>query len=464
MRPAFDHRIIGTDDLTLSIAPHPVNALVSVPSSPGPPAAVRRRSAATRPGPTRRSGAGRVGPGLTILASAMAACYFLQVSLLARVVPGNLLYFGMYALLLIAGGASIMDGRPRLTNFWALAFVAVSGISSFASRYPTQSLAKWAGLAIVILVVGPVMISRTSIALREVAWRTSLLLVLAIGLASAAWYVLRLPVLGGGAFTGVMSHSMLVGPISGLAVTLCLIRAISGRSRLWLFLGLACVLPCLASGSRMAVAASALAVAWTILASSLAGASTRRRLLASAGACALVLMAVLLGASPLATEEVTQALADKGTADTRSTLWEARLEEFAASPLIGQGIGVGEGEGFEEYGGSIKIEPGSGYLAVLSMTGLAGTVSMASMLFLVLGSLLAVGNPTQRHGFIELSAVGVYLAGHAFAEGWILAVGSPFCFLAWLCIGHANDWAAVHFRQAATGNRVRRLSGSAKVF
>jgi O-antigen ligase len=89
--------------------------------------------------------------------------------------------------------------------------------------------------------------------------------------------------------------------------------------------------------------------------------------------------------------------------------------------------------------GAVNVEPGSSYLAVLSMTGLVGAISFAA----VLGPLLLKFLVSRKNAGLDkdiLCVVGIYLAIHANAEGWVLAIGTPTCFLFWLWLGNVGDF------------------------
>jgi O-antigen ligase len=133
-------------------------------------------------------------------------------------------------------------------------------------------------------------------------------------------------------------------------------------------------------------------------------------------------------------------LAAKGTVNTRQELWKARVKEFKEHPVVGIGIGMAEEEGavWDEEG-KINVEPGSSYLALLSMTGVLGGLGFAILLgwaaFLWQRS-FRVLPPGQASLF---AGIGAFLGVHAIGEGWLLAVGSPLCFIFWLWLGRLVD-------------------------
>lgn len=375
---------------------------------------------------------------LAICVLCMTACYFLQSSVVTFVIPGSYLNLATYVFLCLVSAVLVAVSGLRLVTVWPVLFVACAFVSSLTSNYPSQSVAKCVGLGLVIAVVGPVLRGELAVSIRETAWRSSMTILVAIGTASAVWYLLGLPMLGRGAFSGVMMHSMLVGPISGMASVVCLNRAFYTRSRGWLFLGLLCVFPCLLAASRIAFVALVGAVGCLIFLFSLTASRAGVRMLSTIGMGAATLGIAFAMVPSLAIEQVSQDLLQK-SGNSRAELWSARMREFTLSPVLGFGIGVGEGEGFSVIQGKVVFEPGSTYLAVLSMTGLAGAICIAAIFGFAARRVWAAIQKHQNIRLTELAGIGVYLALHGLAEGWLLAVGSPLCLLAWLCFGRAYD-------------------------
>jgi O-antigen ligase len=138
-------------------------------------------------------------------------------------------------------------------------------------------------------------------------------------------------------------------------------------------------------------------------------------------------------------EATTGGLVRKGTANSRADLWESRIAEFKSSPLLGIGVAMGTGSGSAvEEDGTVRVEPGSSYLAVPAMTGALGTVSFGVALGMLLcGFAFARQKPTLDRDI--LNVVGVFLAIHGVAEGWVLAFGSPLGLIFWLWLGSVGD-------------------------
>ena len=306
----------------------------------------------------------------------------------------------------------------------------------------------WLGLILLVVSMGPVVLNPVAIEMRSAAWRFSTNGMIALTGIFFLWYLLRLPSFGAGDFSSFMYQCMLLGPIVGLGIVIALARAIHGRSWRWGLFAILGFIPLLASGSRVAALATIAAICFLLI---------RHKPILGLGF--IVLCACLIygfvsrgGNLESSADSLTGAMARKGNLNSRADMWEARLLEFKSSPLFGIGIGMGSGEaekgGGKDENGDIRVEPGSCYLAVLSMTGGLGTIAFTSAL-----GLLLFGFIGSRHNVgldkDVLNVVGIYLAVHGVAEGWILGFGGPLCFLFWLWLGKVGDAALQPVRAIA---------------
>lgn len=326
---------------------------------------------------------------------------------------------------------------------WMIVVLAFAASLCQAEQFGYTAL-RWAGLSLVILAVGPVMVSPAAMAVRSAAWRLTVKGMPILMAVFAMWYVLHLPSFGDTInFTSFMNNSMLLGPIAGMGVVIALARAIHGRSWRWgllAFLGLA---PLVASGSRLAVLATGGAGCFLIIrqkpmVGGLCG------LLLLLGVCVYITHAHEHEQSDEASDSLTGALARKGIGNSRADLWQSRIAEFISSPVVGIGIGTASGS-VQDENDTPMVEPGSSYLAVLAMTGVLGTAAFVSALGLLLFGFMSACQVKASDKDI-LSAVGIFLAVHGVAEGWVLAFGSPICFVFWLWLGNVGDAASQPFR------------------
>jgi hypothetical protein len=387
--------------------------------------------------PNIHSWAGRIPILLVIF-------YMLRNSVLAvwSIIPSSFWLPATYGVLILTVLYCLSKDYFNLILPGLLIAVACLPGSALAS-YPGQSLAKWAGWTIILLAVGPVMAGPHAKRMREAAWKTLQLSVVWIGLLSAAWFFLRLPVLGRGKFCGVMMHSMLIGPIAGLGLIIALDQAIRRCSALWSAYTIACAVPCIAAGSRSALLGTAVGILTLVM--------VRKRMsgLICIGIMALVFAHLFKDTSLDAyldrkgyLSEMFETVSEKGTQNTRQDLWKARWSEFQEQPLVGLGVGMGEGQGVAVSAKEkVNVEPGSSYLALLSMTGLAGTMAFVFLIAWLASRFNDIARFLPRNQLGLLMGIGAFLMVHGMAEGWILAVGSPLCFIFWLWVGRLADTA-----------------------
>lgn len=142
-------------------------------------------------------------------------------------------------------------------------------------------------------------------------------------------------------------------------------------------------------------------------------------------------------AAPVLTKQQNNELAGGSTFSSREDRWNHRLEEFESSPVFGIGFASlstdAIGEYVEDTGG---VEPGSSWLAILSMTGIVGGLSFILILFPTFFKLYreAIHSPSGSIPMLVASLIGVFAVTMC-AEGYILAGGSFFCYFIWLLLG-----------------------------
>lgn len=403
-----------------------------------------------RPGNLLDSIAGKLGFLLVFAYLVRASVLSLWVSF----IPARIMSNGGYCVLAISFVFLVIDKYKKVSVICVLFIASIFLGVPFSSRL-SEALFKWAGLALLIAVVGPLFISERARYFRCAAWQSFKWGFITVGILSTMWYALHLPNLGRGLFTGVMLHSMLLGPMAGMAVLFCAHRAFLKRSITFTSLSILFVIPCVLSGSRIAVLA--LVFGFIVL---VIFYLSRSGLIKTALIIWLTLLIAFLYfafvedvMSSKTSSKYMSDLQEKGWTNTRQELWEARWAEFNHSPVVGVGIGTGEGRGTAvDVAGKINVEPGSSYLALLAMTGLAGALGFLSILANIFRSAWMNKSMMMSNASVSLLlAISGFLAVHMIAEGYILAVGSPFCLLFWLCLGRMNDLFNTGIEQITKG-------------
>jgi O-antigen ligase len=120
------------------------------------------------------------------------------------------------------------------------------------------------------------------------------------------------------------------------------------------------------------------------------------------------------------------------TFSSREGKWNNRLDEFEENPIFGCGfaaLDVSHNEDYSAYNG--VVEPGSSWLALLSMTGVMGAILFAMMFLPTISSLIKARPGTAS---LLLASI-VFFSVHLVVEGYIFASGNYLCFLFWLILG-----------------------------
>lgn len=252
-------------------------------------------------------------------------------------------------------------------------------------------------------------------------------------------FVLRGEVLeiGVGTFSGLMNHSMILGPISGLSSVFMLSYSLfenNKRKRIIYIISTFCCLgSCLLSASRLAVGAAIVGSVYVFY--------CRYRSNLTRFSIVLLLIAALGGITfPIwggLTDFIVQKQQDNiemggSMMYSRERKINARITEFRSSPITG--IGFATVDPRLDNVDMVKgyIEPGSSWLAVLSMTGILGSAA-----FLLICIFTFKKMQSQKNMFFACALGGmfIYYLVHFAAEGYIMAPRSFLNMLFWLILG-----------------------------
>ena len=123
-----------------------------------------------------------------------------------------------------------------------------------------------------------------------------------------------------------------------------------------------------------------------------------------------------------------------GMYGSRTDKWKARMTEFSSNPIIGIGYASVDSN-LDDVGVGGAVEPGSSWLAILSMTGIIGLLLLVAIIRKPFIYLKAHPSPYNS----LLLGLFVYVCVHMISEGYIFAGGSSLCFIAWLIFGCCSD-------------------------
>lgn len=238
-----------------------------------------------------------------------------------------------------------------------------------------------------------------------------------------------------GGFSGLYNHSMILGPICAISTnTLVWYWSRSSRKGLTLFLALLCACGTLLSASRAAVGGMVLGCLVTLIYDRVSKKIRTKRLL---------YLFLILGLSFPIWQNALYGISVKnensselGEYGSRTVKFYSRISEFVSSPVYGVGFASIDPKGDDYYNAETGvIEPGSSWLALLSMTGVCGFLLVLSFYISAYRILL---NTKSIYSNLFLGLISIF-SFHLLFEGYILAGGSVLFFIFWLILGIATD-------------------------
>lgn len=252
-----------------------------------------------------------------------------------------------------------------------------------------------------------------------------------------------------GVFSGITTHSMMLGPVSAMGLVYLIYWAtkekiqpkIKGLSLLGVALS-GCAI--LLSASRISLASALTGIAVVILL------RFKYKIIKLIGVilCSIIVLILTFPLyKPIAMpmiEKQANNLDTGGTFHSREDRWGHRLSEFGSSPMFGIGFSAVDTQYKGEYSASHGfIEPGSSWLAVLSMLGLFGTLPIAYILIVTIVRLKRIySRSIEDYSILLLGLLSVFFV-HLIAEGYILAGGSFLCYLFWLTLGVSYSYSRI---------------------
>lgn len=235
----------------------------------------------------------------------------------------------------------------------------------------------------------------------------------------------------GGLFGGLTKHSIILGILSGISVCSVLLMGIT-RNWKWYLLLIPCIGSLFFSASRGALGATIVGIIVILILVLRTKKYNRQVLLLSLIAIPSLIYAIN-------NTHLTDGIKDKNENRTTTVFGSRdekiryRIEEFESSPIIGIGISTISIEGGDQIDFRTgRIEPGSSWFAILSMTGIIGLIFFLIIVF-----------KSIRRQLLSTSIFSILLVGlvafftiSLFSEGYIFAAGSPLCFILWLILGN----------------------------
>jgi len=356
-------------------------------------------------------------------------------------IPSTLFQILLYSILLIILSRSFFDFHIewRLLLFIIIAIISII-LSDVSQKYDApMRLATW---VILVSSVGPLLYNSKLINFRKKLLETTMYIFMIIGGVSFLYWVVGLPHLGRGHFTGITIHSMLLAPIASMGGIYAIYRFF--KTKIYNIQKIIFALLFMGNTVSVFLAASRSALAGYIfgLIILLFFQKFHHKQLITIMVLIVSILGFLLheiNKSPdkirKHSNEIVQSMEDRGLQNTRESLWKQRLKEFNDSPVFGVGFASEENKvvNIRKINKSGKIEPGSTYLMILSMTGLAGVISMLFFFSKILFD-KKFWKVTTTKEIYKLAVLGFFLI-HFLAEGYLFASGALMAFVFWTLIG-----------------------------
>lgn len=328
----------------------------------------------------------------------------------------NILFFGylIYLLLtiLIASPNPIFRSYERLAVF-AILFAVVSPlfIGDYAKRFRIKALTSLLVLCTILSVlsffaffIGINLFVRNDIILDDY-------------MSNAGW------------FSGLFSHSMILGQLSALSACYVLYLFLKFKKYIFLLILIPTMGSVLFAASRTAFIAMAVAFIFEIYRFSNKKLVFVKYIVICTFFISLSFPLWQKGFSRM--ESKGSVVSNKGFS-SRDYAWNERINEFKSSPITGLGYAAAT----DKYAhGNGRIEYGSSWLMFLSTTGLIGFTFIIILFFL---SYKATICSHDDEAFL-LSTLLVFSAIHMIAEGYALAGSNPQSSVLWLIIGCCYD-------------------------
>lgn len=364
-------------------------------------------------------------------------------------------HFGLsyYIALSLFGLMLIYDMMHKgiVANLRIIIFLAVCALSLVVNNTPAYFNA-WARLGVYVLVLFVVspMVSNSSVNKKRRKILTYFMDVcIILSILSFFCYFLGINLfvrkgnvleIGVGTFSGLMNHSMKLGPIAGLSsvvlLSYCLFEENKRKRNIYIGAIFCCLGSCMLSSSRIAVGAAVVSCMFVLFQryrANLTKFTTVLLLIVAIGGLTFPIWGGLTGM--LMEKQQRNIELGESMMYSRRNKIKARILEFKSSPIIGIGFATVNPELDKVDFTDGQIEPGSSWLAILSMTGLLG---LASFLLICAFAFKKIKSQNNTIFSCALSGMFVYYLIHFAAEGYIMAPRSILNMLFWLILGAIN--------------------------
>lgn len=238
-----------------------------------------------------------------------------------------------------------------------------------------------------------------------------------------------------GNFGGLFSHSMKLAPMASLATLFLIYKGFTEKNK-WIFcIAAICACSVLFSASRGAFVAMLVGILFLMYRYSDNKEHFLKIIITS-----MILIAITYpiwdGAMTGLEQKQSGNVIRGGTFSSRAVKWMNRINEFESSPIWGVGfssISPNVHEYWDKKTGT--VEPGTSWLAILSMTGVIGFIFFMRFFW----KAYSIVKTEAKNRCIILYSFLIFFSVHLLTEGYIFAAGNPVCIIFWLILSCCYD-------------------------
>ena len=365
--------------------------------------------------------------------------------------PGSL----VYAVMIVYAIYNLFHAKQISVVFLFFLLYLIINILVTVPSPIFQSWGRLASFVSLFCCISPLLMSDTLLRHRRIIFKLTLWLCTVLSVGSFFCYFLGINFMytsstsfanTAGLFGGLCNHSMMLGPVAALSGVFMAYKFFITRKRMCLFFLLACLGSVLFSASRSALLSVLVGiVAMVYFISESKGMFLK--IIVGCTVAAFVTFPLWEGATDLVMQKQNANVESGSTFNSRASKWDNRWEEFESSPLFGVGFAAMDKKYTDDYQAKTGVmEPGSSWLAVLSMLGLVG---FGFVLTFIGQAFVACKVVDRQFGALCLGLLFLFFT-HLIVEGYIFSSGSFLCFLLWIVVGVSYDNLVYAQRVAAT--------------
>lgn len=364
--------------------------------------------------------------------------------------PGSPLWL-YYGIALLTFSIYLYSTKIKVNQFVTYFIIAVL-LSILVNNIPKSffPIERFIAFIVMLLLLSPWIENDNLKKLREQLFITINWILIAIVIVSFFGKISGLlPGMGRSGFQGITKHSMLLGPISGVVLIILIWRSVLPFNKLrdkyfFIFLIPVSFLTLLLTASRSSLIAMIIGTLVVLIKKNSANLGILLRYVTILITTLILFSGIWISYTDKLQEKFETGEKGKDILYSRSKQWDYRIREFKESPILGIGYSnmkwglIGKTQG--------TIEPGSSWLAIISMTGLCGGIFFLLFLLQLISKLNQKSNNTHP----LLFGIIFFLIVHWIFEGYLLSAGGFLFFYSWLTLGvvNADDKSDIqHFLQ-----------------